>query len=162
MLKLIGTLLLLPGIFFAPALPGRSSSTDTEQEIRIGRRVFEEVYSQEKLSVVDELYAPDFVDDSPGGGKGPELIKEAVAMFHRAAPDFHVDIEDAFAAGDKVTLRYTGRGTQTGELMGIPPTGKRLDVRGITIFQIVDGKIKTEWTEYDRLGLMRQLGVVKP
>jgi steroid delta-isomerase-like uncharacterized protein len=138
-----------------------SASDNSEQNIRIARRAFEEVYGRGNLAVVDELYAPDFVDDSPGGGNGTEVIKQAVAGFHRGAPDLQVDIEDIFATGDKVVVRYTGQGTQTGEYYGIPPTGKSITVRGITIFQMSAGKIKTEWTEYDRLGIMRQLGVVK-
>jgi steroid delta-isomerase-like uncharacterized protein len=109
---------------------------------------------------VDQLYAEDFVDDSPGGGKGRDLIKEAVLDFHKAIPNLHIDIEDAFATGDKVVIRYVGRGTQTGPYGEIPPTGKAVAVRGITIFRIMDGRVKTEWTEYDRLGLLRQVGVV--
>lgn len=61
---------------------------------------------------------------------------------------------------DKVVLRFVARGTQTGPYGAIPPTGKKVDVRGIMILQIMGGKVKTEWTEYDRLGMLRQLGVV--
>ena len=132
----------------------------SDQNIAIGRRAFDEVYSKGNLAAVDELYASDFVDDSPGGGTGAKVIKDAVTEFHQALPDVHVDIEDAFASGDRVVLRYTARGTQTGELMGVPPTGKKMTVRGITIFQIANGKIHREWTEYDRLGIVRQLGLL--
>jgi steroid delta-isomerase-like uncharacterized protein len=126
----------------------------------LGRRVFVEVYGEGKINLVDQLYADDFVDDSPGGGNGRGLIKEAVAGFHTACPDLKIAIEDVFAAGAKVVIRYTGRGTQTGPFGDIPPTGKAIAVRGITVFLIENGKIKTEWTEYDRLGMLRQIGVV--
>jgi steroid delta-isomerase-like uncharacterized protein len=122
--------------------------------------VFAEIYSGGNVDLVDQLYTADFVDDSPGGGKGRNLIKQAVLDSHKAMPDLRIDIEDAFASDDKVVIRYVGRGTQTGAYGEIPPTGKAVAVRGITIFRIVDGKVKTEWTEYDRLGLLRQLGVV--
>jgi steroid delta-isomerase-like uncharacterized protein len=139
----------------------RSKTVDqADSNAALGRKVFAEIYGQGKVELVDQLYADDFVDDSPGGGKGRELIKEAVAGFHKAMPDLRIEFEDVFAAGDKVVLRYTARGTQTGPYDEIPPTGKKVTVRGITIFQIVKGKIKTEWTEYDRLGVLRQLGVV--
>jgi steroid delta-isomerase-like uncharacterized protein len=139
----------------------RSKTVDqADSNAALGRKVFAEIYGQGKVELVDQLYADDFVDDSPGGGKGRELIKEAVAGFHKAMPDLRIEFEDVFAAGDKVVLRYTARGTQTGPYDEIPPTGKKVTVRGITIFQIVNGKIKTEWTEYDRLGILRQLGVV--
>jgi steroid delta-isomerase-like uncharacterized protein len=137
-----------------------SSQKQIEYNKALGRRVFTEIYGQGKISLVDELYADDFVDDSPGGGKGRDLIKKAVTDFHRAMPDLRIEIEDVFATEDKVVLRYTARGTQTGSYGDIPATGKKAVVRGITIFQFANGKIKTEWTEYDRLGLMRQLGVV--
>jgi len=145
---------------FAGTLFAGGSPKQIEYNKALGRRVFTEIYGQGKVNLVDELYADDFVDDSPGGGKGRELIKTAVTAFHRAMPDLAIEIEDVFAADDKVVLRYTARGTQTGPYGDIPATGKKTAVRGITIFLIVNGKIKTEWTEYDRLGLMRQLGVI--
>jgi steroid delta-isomerase-like uncharacterized protein len=126
----------------------------------LGRKVFVEIYGGGKVSLVDQLYADDFVDDSPGGGKGRQLIKEAVAVFHQACPDLRMEIEDVFATEDKVVIRYTGRGTQTGAFGEIPATGKAILVRGITVLLIENGKIKTEWTEYDRLGMLRQIGVV--
>ena len=126
----------------------------------LGRRVFVEIYGRGKVDLVDQIYADDFVDDSPGGGKGRELIKEAVAEFHQACPDLRMEIEDVFATQDRVVIRYIGRGTQTGAFGNIPPTGKAIAVRGITVFLIANGKIKTEWTEYDRLGMLRQIGVV--
>ncbi len=139
----------------------RSRTPDrADSNIVLGRKIFVEIYGQGKIELVDQLYADDFVDDSPGGGKGRELIKEAVAGFHKAMPDLRIEFEDVFAAGDRVVLRYTARGTQTGPYGEIPPTGKTVTVRGITIFQIVNGRIKREWTEYDRLGILRQLGVV--
>jgi steroid delta-isomerase-like uncharacterized protein len=140
---------------------GAAKSTNKDAaNVALGRRVFAEIYGAGKVDLVDQLYAEDFVDDSPGGGKGRDLIKEAVLDFHKAIPNLHIDIEDAFATDDKVVIRYVGRGTQTGAYGEIPATGKAVAVRGITIFRIVDGKVKTEWTEYDRLGLLRQLGVV--
>lgn len=126
----------------------------------LGRKVFEEIYGGAKVNLVDQLYADDFVDDSPGGGKGRDLIKQAVALFHHACPDLRIEIEDVFATQDKVVIRYSGRGTQTGAFGEIPPTGKTIVVRGLTVFLIENGKIKTEWTEYDRLGMLRQIGVV--
>lgn len=131
-----------------------------ERNAELGRRVFTEIYAGGRLELVDRLYADDFVDDSPGGGKGRELIKTAITEFHKACPDLRMEIEDIFTTQDKVVVRYVGRGTQTGAYGKIPATGKTLNVRGITVFLIENGKIKTEWTEYDRLGILRQMGVV--
>lgn len=131
-----------------------------EQNAALGRKVFTEIYGAGRLALVDQLYADDFVDDSPGGGNGRELIKAAIAEFHKACPDLRMEIEDVFATEDKVVIRYTGLGTQTGAYGEIPPTGRGVKVRGITVFLIENGKVKTEWTEYDRLGMLRQLGVI--
>jgi steroid delta-isomerase-like uncharacterized protein len=130
-----------------------------EQNKMLARRAFEEIYGEGKIDLVDQLYAEDFVDDSPGGGRGRDTIKQAVAAFHRGAPDLRIEIEDIFGADDKVVVRYIARGTHCGEYIGIPATGKPIIVRGITIFLVSRNKIQTEWTEYDRLGLMQQLGV---
>lgn len=140
-----------------------SLAADTKVQasnVALACKVFTEIYGAGKVELVDHLYSDDFVDDSPGGGKGRALIEHAVQEFHKAAPDLRIDIEDTFAKGDKVVIRYTAHGTQTGSMWGIPPTGKNFVVRGITVFRVSHGKIITEWTEYDRLGLMRQLGVV--
>lgn len=147
-------------------LPGSVALSDSKQQDKValnmalGRKVFVEIYGGGMVNLVDQIYADDFVDDSPGGGKGRELIKEAIGGFHKAFPDLRMEIEDVFATEDKVVIRYAGRGTQTGALGDIPPTGKAIVVRGITVFLIENSKIKTEWTEYDRLGMLRQLGVV--
>jgi len=126
----------------------------------LGRRVFVEIYGEGKVNPVDQLFADNFVDDSPGGGSGRELIKEAATDSYKACPDLHIEIEDVFATNDKVVVRYTGHGTQTGVFGEIPPTGKTIKVRGLTVLLIANGKIRTEWTEYDRLGTLQQLGVI--
>ena len=147
-------------------LVGRAVLNDAKDQSKVAynlalaRNAFSEIYGEGNVELVDRLYADDFVDDSPGGGKGRALIREAVIGFHRAFPDLRIEIEDAFAVDDKVVLRYTAHGTQTGAYYDIPPSGKSVAIRGITIFQITNGKIKIEWTEYDRLGALRQIGAI--
>ena len=70
--------------------------------------------------------------------------------------------EDQIAEDDKVVTRWTAVGSHQGELMGIPPTGRRVTVTGITINRIVGGKIMETWNNYDALGQLQQLGVVPP
>ena len=144
----------------AAALSHSKDQSRVAYNVALGRRVLTEIYAQGKVNLIDQLYSNDFVDDSPGGGKGRDLIKEAVAEFHKALPDLRIDIEDTFAVDDKVVLRYTAHGTQTGPYYDISPSGKAVAARGITIFEIMNGKIKTEWTEYDRLGVLRQIGAI--
>ena len=67
---------------------------------------------------------------------------------------------DHIAEGDKVVTRWTATGTNTGEMMGIRPTGKKATITGITIDRITDGKIVEEGENFDELGMMKQLGVI--
>jgi len=69
-------------------------------------------------------------------------------------------IDEQLAEGDLVASRWTGRGTHQGELMGIPPTGKQVTVSGITISRVKNGKVVEEWSNWDTLGMLQQLGVV--
>ena len=81
-------------------------------------------------------------------------------MYQAAFEDGMVTIDDMIAEGDLVVTRWTGRGTHTGELMGIAPTGKEVTVSGITIARLANGKIAEEWELMDALGMMVQLGAV--
>ena len=113
-------------------------------------------------SVLDEFVAPNFVDHSPSPGFTPDLegLKQAYEHFLAASPDGYHIVEDMIAEGDKVMTRVSAYGTQTGELFGIPPTGKQLRMTGIAVHRIANGKIVEHWSELDNLGVMQQLGVV--
>jgi steroid delta-isomerase-like uncharacterized protein len=92
--------------------------------------------------------------------QGLEAYKQFLSMFLTAFPDFQSTIEDMIAEGDKVVTRQTFRGTHTGDLMGIPPTGKQVTMSGIVISQFVNGKCVELGANNDDLGLLQQLGVV--
>ena len=81
-------------------------------------------------------------------------------MYLAAFPNLHFTFEDLIAEGDKVVVRETMSGTQQGELMGIPPTGKQFSVTGIEIYRFEGGKIVEHWLESDMLGLLQQLGAL--
>ena len=82
-------------------------------------------------------------------------------MYFRAFPNLTHTVEDVIAEGDKVVTRYTIRGTHQGETEEFgPPTGKHLELEGITIHRIEDGKIVEEWERYDNLSVLQQLGLV--
>ncbi len=133
----------------------------TEENKALSRRFIEEVWNQGKLAVIDELVAPNYVDHDPTGPiHGPEGMKQFVSMYLAAYPDTHFTIEDQIAERDTVVTRWTARGTHKGPLMGIPPTGKQVTVTGISIDRVVNGKLVEDWSNYDALGMMQQLGVV--
>jgi steroid delta-isomerase-like uncharacterized protein len=93
--------------------------------------------------------------------RGYEEARQFVSMYKTAFPDLNVTVEDAIVQGDKVVTRYTVRGTHQGEIEEFgPPTGRQVELEGITIHRIEDGKIVEEWERYDNLGILQQLGLV--
>ncbi len=136
----------------------------TEENKALVRRWGEEVWGKGNLAAIDELLAADIVFNYPPPGVAPnrEAYKQTVTMYHVALPDIQYTVEDMIAEGDKVAVRWTGRGTQKGEFMGIAPTGKQVTITGNSILRIAGGKIVEEWTEEDILGVLQQLGVFPP
>ena len=126
------------------------------------RRDAEEVWNQGNLDAVDELFATDVILHAapPGVPPGAKGVKQLIAGYRAALPDFHLTIEDLIAEGDRVVNRWSMTGTHNGELMGIPPTGKKVTSTGISIVRIADGKIAEVWGASDQLGLMQQLGAI--
>jgi steroid delta-isomerase-like uncharacterized protein len=136
-----------------------------EEHKTLIRRFVEEAFNRGNLDVVDEVYTPDYVGHNAGdpeGVRGPEGVKQFVDLYRGAFPDIHTTIEDMVAEGEKVAYRWTARGAHRGELMGIAPTGHQVTITGITIERIAGGKIAETWNNFDRLGMMRQLGVAPP
>ena len=134
-----------------------------EENRAVSLRVAEEVFNGGNVDLADELYAPDYVLHDPSLPEdlhGPEGIKRYAAMTLGAFPDIRVAVEDQVAEGDKVVSRWTATGTHTGDLMGIPPTGRRVEISGVTINRFSGGKIAEDWYQSDDLGMMQQLGVV--
>lgn len=81
-------------------------------------------------------------------------------MFYQGFPDIYHTLDDVIVEDNTAAIRFTLKGTHTGEFMGIPPTGKRVEVTAIAIQHFVNGKIARLWGEFDQLGLLQQLGVV--
>ena len=122
-----------------------------------------EAFNRDDMDAVDRLFTDDYVDHDPsraGLPPGPEGIRLAWSMMRAAFPNLQVTIEDVISEGDRVAVRGEIRGTHQGELMGIPPTGKRVTVSLIDINRIENGKLTERWGQADMLGMMQQLGVV--
>jgi steroid delta-isomerase-like uncharacterized protein len=112
--------------------------------------------------IIDEVYAPDLVWHEPDQDiQGSEQAKQFVTMYKTAFPDLKATVEDQLAEGDKVVTRWTLRGTHQGEIEEFgPPTGRQMELKGISISRIEGGKIVEEWEVYDNLSVMQQLGLV--
>jgi steroid delta-isomerase-like uncharacterized protein len=118
-----------------------------------------ELWNKGNLAAADELYSPNFVCHFVIGPewRGVQGIKDVVAQHRRSFPDWNEQVDDIIAEGDKVVIRFTSTGTQQGEFAGIAPTGKKVTIREVAIFRLVDGKITEQWGMPDVHGLLEQL-----
>lgn len=110
-----------------------------------------------------ELMADDFVEHEETPGLAPTKggVLEFFRMYTAAFPDLRMDPEEVLVSGDKTVTRARATGTHQGELMGIPPTGKSVDVKLIDIMQFNDaGMIREHWGLVDMLSMMQQLGAI--
>ena len=127
------------------------------------RRWFDEGCSQGNVDLADELYAPDYVSHSlpPDFPTGVEGLKSFVRALREGMPDLRCPVEDVVAEGDRVAGRFSLRGTHAGTLLGIPATGKPVDV-GVMVIARFDpaGKCIEDWAVMDQLGLLRQVSAI--
>jgi len=136
------------------------ASSLQEQHKALAKRAFEELLSKGKFELAEQLYAKDFVNH--GIHRDITLAEDQAALkgWHQAFPDLAIVPEKLIAEGDLVTIYWIARGTNTGAGNGLPATGKKAEQAGITIWRIVNGKIKEEWSAFDQLSLMQQLGLL--
>lgn len=112
----------------------------------IARRFLEEAVARQCERSANDLVAPDAVLHGPlGRFTGPDGVKRFSRRLRSAYPDFRISVEDVIADGDRVSARWTLRGTHRGEVFGIPPTGKEATVRGVGWLRLADGKIAETW-----------------
>ncbi|MFQ5911524.1 MAG: ester cyclase [Thermoplasmata archaeon] len=132
----------------------------------IAMRYTDEVWNQRELDVLDEIMGADVVSHEATTehvvGHGLNAMKQGITIYLTAFPDLHSTIDSMIAEGDKVVQRWTATGTNKGELMGMPATGKQATWIGVTIYRFADGKIAELWWAWNALGLLQQLGVVPP
>jgi predicted ester cyclase len=126
------------------------------------RRFYEEI-DKGNLAAMDELVAEDYLDHNPPPFPGIEPglagLKQVFKIFLAATPGYH-RIDDQIAEGDKVVTRLTAIGTHKGEMFGIAPTGRTIEMTAIVIHRIAQGKLAEKWSNKDALGFLRQLGVL--
>src|SRR5215213_7709872 len=136
----------------------KTNVSTAEENKAIFRRYAEEVGTQYNLEIVDEIFER-YISHQPDGStlvRGPQDVKRFHREFHSAFSDFHINIEDQIAEGDKVVSRYAIRGIHQGEFRGMAPTGKQIELKGVTIFRFSpEGKVVETWDSYDQLSLIR-------
>jgi steroid delta-isomerase-like uncharacterized protein len=145
-------LLLISGALFASSLE--------EQNKVIAKRAFEEILSKGRFELAEQLYAKDFINHGIHSNANLEEDQTALKGWHQAFLDVVIVPEKLIAEDNFVTIYWVARGTNTGTGNGLPATGKKAELAGITIWRIVEGKIKEEWSAFDQLSLMQQLGLL--
>ena len=129
-----------------------------EENKAVVRRFVEEFWNAGNMAVADELMAVDAEIHMPTGEVVDlDGLKGFAGAFRESFPDWSSTFEELVAEGDKVAERWTGRGTHQGELQGIAPTDRRVEVPGSVFYRIVDGKIAEFRGQLDMMGLMQQL-----
>jgi steroid delta-isomerase-like uncharacterized protein len=131
-----------------------------EKNRAVARRVFAEIFNQGKFESANEIYAADFVNHGLTRSIGLKEDQDAAKGWRDAFPDLKFTIVLTVAEDDLVTVVWTATGTNTGQGNGLPATGKSGSLRGITVWRIVDGRIREEWSEFNTMRMMQQLGLI--
>src|SRR5919108_3472171 len=126
----------------------------------IAHRFHMDIFQDGKLDAADEIVAPDFVAHAPGGPevRGPEGVKEWAKAIRSGLHDMKLSHDHTMAEGDHVVIRWSGKGTHKGEMLGVPASGKPVSITGFDEFRIQNGKIVEMWQNWDALGFMQQVG----
>lgn len=133
-----------------------------EESKRIVRRFIDEYQTGASDAAFAKLLHPDVIDHSrpPGIAPGAEGVRQQFDGFRAGLPDFRATILHQVAEGDLVITHKVFHGTHTGELMGIPPTGKEVEILVMDVVRVASGRIVEHWGVVDRLGLLQQLGAI--
>lgn len=125
-------------------------------------RIFEEVFNQGNLAVVDDVFAPEYVTHIARNGapNGPQGVKWWIAMLRTAFPDLHCLLEDEIRVGDRIATHWVMHGTQMGMYLGNLPTGRRVEIQGLSFARLENGRIIEDWTLIDQLSILQQLGLI--
>jgi len=132
-----------------------------EQNKKVFERVIEEAYNKGNVDVLNETFAPNFVEHQAGIVPPTiEGVKRSIAFLRGAFPDLKLTIEEIIASGDKTWARITGRGTHQGPFMGFAPTGKSFVITVMDLCRYENGQIVEHWGVADQLAVMAQIGAL--
>ena len=131
----------------------------------LARRVFDEIWSEGRFDVAEDLLSPDFVARPPSGMQeplqGPQAATEFIRRLRDGFPDIRFEVEDMIAEGDLVAARWAATGTHDGDFMGFEPTENTATIDGMTFLRFRDGRIVEGWTQLDALALMKTIGAMR-
>ncbi len=131
------------------------------------KRFVEELWNERGLDVADAIFADDCITHQMRSGvpieavpRGPQVTKEHVTSWIASFPDLHFSIEQMLSEGDRVVTQLLMEGTQQGTWLGIPASGKKIQIRMFTVHRVAQGKIVEDWVLVESLGVFQQLGIV--
>lgn len=136
---------------------------DIERNKELVRQLVERGFNGGDLDVVDEIVAADVVTHNPiilDAPSGPASVRGGIAMIRRSFPDFHADIVDLVAEGDRVAVFLQLSGTNEGDYRRGGATGKKGSFRAFFIWRVADGRLAENWGVADRFALLQQLGII--
>jgi predicted ester cyclase len=140
------------------------STTIEETHKQIVRRWVKEVFNEHNLDAVETLKVPEYIDWDPYPGQREYLsgFKSVLTAFFEAFPNFRYDVEHEMCEGDMLVCLGRWSGTNTGTLMGIPPTNRHLSGRRIDVVRFSGDKMSERWGTGPELQMLQLMGIVKP
>jgi len=138
-----------------------SEVAQTEEEMKALSERMLQVWNEGNLALIDEYCTPDCVQHEADIAEdlvGADAFKEWVTYVRTSYPDFNLTSEELIVKGDKIVVRWTATGTNTGPRGDLPPTGKQVRFSGVTVSRVVNGKIAETWGFYNQAAILLQLG----
>lgn len=138
---------------------------EVQRNADIVRLVTEKGFNEGDLDGINQYFTPDYEVHAPGVPPlppGPAAFRMAVMLWREAFPDIHVTVEDVVGDGEKVYCRFTTRGTHTGPLMGMPPTGKKVTINEMSCHRLTGGKVVESWIGDNVPNILHQIGALVP
>ena len=123
------------------------------------QRFIDDVFVAGRPDAVDALVTKDFVSHGLPGS-GPDVMKGAIERTSKGLSNTSMDVQDILGEDNRVAVLLTSTATQSGELMGMPPSGKSYTIEELHLFRVADGRIAEHWHQMDSMGMMRQLGAM--
>ncbi|WP_306055478.1 ester cyclase [Natronococcus wangiae] len=134
---------------------------DGERTKQIARKYVEDAWNEGNTGRMDDVLTKDqlYHDPTVDGAEGLEEFKRFIRDYRNAFPDLRYDVEEYIVEGDKAAFWGRVTGTHEGTFMGLEPTGNEIDIMGIGVVRVEDGKVAERWANFDLFGMFQQLGI---
>jgi predicted ester cyclase len=139
-------------------MPPTEMTSLEERNKALIRSFIEEIFNKHNLSSIQKYFGKNSVEGRPQAEKGGERFKQFLSEFFKVFPDWHTDIEHIVAENGFVVVFLNGFGTQKGEIQGMPPTNKSINIRSADLYRIENGIMIGHWDVVDQLNLLKQTG----